>query len=680
MEDKVRILLVEDFPPDAELEILEIQKEIPNAEFLVVDTKKKFLAALEHFAPQVVVSDYMMPQFDGMTALQLTKDRAPLLPFILCTGSMNEDTAVECMKMGATDYIIKEHRKRLGESVKSALEKRAILAGKSVAEEKSKQYAFDQKILLETNTKLLLSKELSEIYQIVFDSVCQLDPDSYLLLISFDPLEKVHKIEFLRGFEKYLKWLDKAFHINQQSLRVPLSALTQEKMDTNNRGKLAIEPEGLYSLSVRSIPREVCKLIEKALRIKEIYSVGFTSEEESLGGFAILQKVSGSPKNAEVIEIIMKEASQAIQKHHILQSLARSNQRFRIIQEYSPIGIATVDEKGYFIDSNTAFQEMFCLPLHFPLRKVNLFTMKALTPNLRKRLEQGEIVRIENTFLLTEMETFYHAKLNRTGKIDLEIFIKAVETDPDNHTQVFIVQVMDITERKRVENLKNEFINMISHELRTPLTSMAQSMSIMKKHYLHNLSQDQINLFDMFLRNTTRLSKIMKDILDFQKLNSMSLDFNLKPDSVNEVVQQIMEEFKTFNTNQDIAIITQLEENLPDALIDRERLSQVFINLISNALKFTEKGKVTIKTERDTQKNQIKVSVEDTGVGINQEELRQIFVPFYQAKKGMEHKTGGTGLGLSISKKILEGHGSDLLVTSEPGKGSTFYFSLQANS
>jgi PAS domain S-box-containing protein len=670
MEDKVRILLVEDYPPDAELEILEIKKEIPCSEFLVVDTKNKFLEALDNFAPHVIVSDYMMPQFDGMTALKLTQERTPLLPFILCTGSMNEDTAVECMKRGATDYIIKEHMKRLGESIKNALEQRKMLIDKSIAEEKSKQYASGQAILLDTNTKLLLSKNLSEIYKIVFDAVSVLDLDSYILLISFDPLEKVHKIEYLRGFERYLKWLDKAFHMNQKSLRVPLSALTQEKLDTYNRGKLAIEPEGLYSLSVRSIPREIGKLIEKALRIKEIYSIGFTSEKESLGGLAILQKVSGSPKNSEVIEIIMKEASQAIQKYHLLQSLAQSNERFRIIQEYSPIGIATVDDKGFFIDSNTAYQEMFCLPPHFPLEKLNMFMMKNINSDLKKRLEQGEIVRIENTFLMTEMETFYHTKL------DLEFFIKAIETDPANHTQEFIVQVMDITERKRVENLKNEFINMISHEIRTPLTSMAQSMSIMKKHYLQNLSGDQTNLIDMFLRNTTRLSKIMQDILDFQKLNSTKLDFNLKPDSVNEVIQHIMEEFKTFSINQDIVIITQLEENLPDVLIDRERLSQVLINLISNALKFTEKGKVTIKTKMDTQKNQVKVSIEDTGIGINQEELRHIFVPFYQAKKDMEHKTGGTGLGLSICQKILEGHRSDLLVLSVPGHGSTFFFYL----
>ncbi len=171
MDEKVRILIVEDFLPDAELAEFEIQQVIPNSEFVNVKTKKSFIDSLEKFQPHVIVSDYMMPKFDGMTALKITLEKNDGVPFILLTGSMNEDTAVQCMKMGATDYIIKEHIKRLGGSVKNALEQRNVVLEKKAAQDISRQSVLDQEILLETANQLLLSKDLLEVYHIVFKAV-----------------------------------------------------------------------------------------------------------------------------------------------------------------------------------------------------------------------------------------------------------------------------------------------------------------------------------------------------------------------------------------------------------------------------------------------------------------------------------------------------------------------------
>ena len=128
MPESLRILMVEDMPADAELAQREISREIPHCEFRRVETKDDFLRELEAFRPDIVVSDYSMPRFDGMTALRLSIARDPMLPVILLTGSMNEDTAVACMKAGATDYVIKEHAKRLGSAVLGAMEKKSLWA------------------------------------------------------------------------------------------------------------------------------------------------------------------------------------------------------------------------------------------------------------------------------------------------------------------------------------------------------------------------------------------------------------------------------------------------------------------------------------------------------------------------------------------------------------------------
>lgn len=126
MEDSYRILLVEDVPADAELAQREIKKAFPKSTFFRVDTRLDFIKALDDFNPDIIVSDYSMPTFDGLNALKITLDKAPLIPFVVFTGSMNEDIAVECMKAGATDYVIKEDIKRIVPAIKRALEIKSI--------------------------------------------------------------------------------------------------------------------------------------------------------------------------------------------------------------------------------------------------------------------------------------------------------------------------------------------------------------------------------------------------------------------------------------------------------------------------------------------------------------------------------------------------------------------------
>lgn len=126
MSDGIRILIVEDLPTDAELCEREIEKVLPESRFMRVETQEDFLAALERFQPGLIISDYKLPRFDGMTALKLALTHAPETPFIILTGSMNEETAVACMKAGAWDYVIKEHIRRLGSAVISALGQKKV--------------------------------------------------------------------------------------------------------------------------------------------------------------------------------------------------------------------------------------------------------------------------------------------------------------------------------------------------------------------------------------------------------------------------------------------------------------------------------------------------------------------------------------------------------------------------
>src|SRR6266511_2732066 len=135
MKEAIRILIVEDKPSDAELAKYTIQKVLKDCEFQIVETRKDFLNALEVFQPDVILSDYSLPRFDGMKALKLVLEHAPLTPLIIWTGSISEDVAVECMKAGANNYVLKENIKRLAPAVIHALEERQLLLERKQAED-----------------------------------------------------------------------------------------------------------------------------------------------------------------------------------------------------------------------------------------------------------------------------------------------------------------------------------------------------------------------------------------------------------------------------------------------------------------------------------------------------------------------------------------------------------------
>ena len=135
MEEKIKVLILEDLPSDAELAEREVKSVLKNYKTMVADTEQGFIKALENFKPDLIISDYKLPTFDGMKALQITRKKEEYIPFIILTGSMNEETAVECMKAGADDYVIKEHIKRLGPSIINALDKKKIMQERKQAEE-----------------------------------------------------------------------------------------------------------------------------------------------------------------------------------------------------------------------------------------------------------------------------------------------------------------------------------------------------------------------------------------------------------------------------------------------------------------------------------------------------------------------------------------------------------------
>ena len=256
-------------------------------------------------------------------------------------------------------------------------------------------------------------------------------------------------------------------------------------------------------------------------------------------------------------------------------------------------------------------------------------------------------------------------------------------------------EIIDTNKKlEKLEKLKSEFISIVSHELRTPLTSIKNSIDILLSGRCGENTPSKDKFLNMAKQNVTRLSGIINDLLDISKIEAGKMDFHFRPVNINSVVDYVKNALSGLTKEKNIEIISYDNPNLPEVMADSQRLEQVLTNLLSNAIKFTPDNK-TIKIHtsvkniseiqypecfsNDMQKlkgDYILVSVEDEGIGIEENELLHVFDKFAQIENSLSRKVGGSGLGLPIAKQLLEAHSGAIWCESEVNKGSKFYFVL----
>ena len=249
----------------------------------------------------------------------------------------------------------------------------------------------------------------------------------------------------------------------------------------------------------------------------------------------------------------------------------------------------------------------------------------------------------------------------------------------DNEFAGMVCTVRDITERKKVEEelkkserLKTEFMNIAAHELKSPVTPI--------KGYLDLIIQDKDtsdtvkNWAKISLRNSERLMNLVNDILDVSRLDTDTMRFDMEKLDPVDILREVVEDIKPVIAAKKIEFITNIPRRLPSILGDKNRLSQVLKNILENAVKFTDNGAITIGAQ--TKNKDVVIYIEDTGIGISNDELKKIFTKFYQAYTGDDRKNEGTGLGLFISKEIVQKHDGKIWAESELGKGSKFIIQL----
>ena len=236
----------------------------------------------------------------------------------------------------------------------------------------------------------------------------------------------------------------------------------------------------------------------------------------------------------------------------------------------------------------------------------------------------------------------------------------------------------DITELKAEERslqdmaeAKTKFTSTVSHELRSPLAMIKEATSLVVDEVLGPLNAGQKDILGVAKSNIDRLGRLVNNVLAFQKLDAKKMDYEFLEHDVNEVVKEAHINALLFAGERKEDVMMDLGTDLPRIKFDTDKIMQVLINLLANAIKYSESGPVVIQTRLED--GEIRISVRDSGQGIQPDEMESIFKPFVQAKR---KKKGGTGLGLTIAKEIVLAHHGRIWVESELGKGSTFHFTL----
>lgn len=271
----------------------------------------------------------------------------------------------------------------------------------------------------------------------------------------------------------------------------------------------------------------------------------------------------------------------------------------------------------------------------------------------------------------------------------LEDYSRTLEQKVEERTQ----ELRNANEKlQELDKAKSDFLSMVSHELRTPLTSVLGFTKIIKKkceemifpHIATGNSKtikaaEQVkNNIDIIISEGERLTNLINDVLDLAKIEAGKIEWKMEPISVTGIVEQAINATSTLFMQKELKMIKDIDKKLPEIIGDKNRLIQVLINLISNAVKFTENGSITCKAQKID--NGIMVSITDTGIGIAKTDQEKVFKKFKQVGDTLTDKPRGTGLGLPICKQIIAYHGGRIWVESELGKGSNFSFTIPIHS
>ncbi len=530
--------------------------------------------------------------------------------------------------------------------------------------------------LLETGRMVNASLDLAEVLQRVVDSIALGANADYGVIALLEPSSD-DQMRVLAGYDPLGRpdWL--ASNIRFSLSRHPLieHAIRRRRQFIFHEMEQSSQLLALHALlgSVEMGPLIIQPLVHKGESLGVIILSNsrtkrrFTSEDGRLCE-ALASQVTAAIANARlyqhVSELLRIRQEEAGQRQAILESIAD--------------GVVVADAHGRIIMANAAAERIFETPRAELIGRGFSQVYKGL---FQKEEPLPEAVPSTGTeFLQSTFEVGGKTIRASLAPVYLpEGDSSAAFRQGSGRALLGVVAVFrDITKEAAAERAKSRFITAVSHELRTPMTSVKGYVDLLIGGMAGEINATQKRFLSTIKINAERMINIINNMIYISDLDGEPLQLNVKPTSIaeqiNEAVAAIQEQLEV----RDLALSVEVADDLPPVRADPTRLRQVLDNLLSNACKFTYPGgQITVRARlHGSPSGFLLVSIADTGVGIAPEEQEKIFEPFYCAENPLEAEAGGVGVGLAVARSLIEAHGGQMWVESEPGQGSTFYFTL----
>lgn len=619
MKESIRILFIEDSRSDAEIIWNQLTRDGIIFSKHLVESKEDFIKALDSFIPEMIISDYSLPQFSGLEALKIRNELAPLVPFILVTGSVNEEVAVNCMKSGADDYIIKENLSRLGSAVKSAIKNSDLIKAKIEVEEE----------LVRT--------------QMIFNAFLEYSPVYF----------------FFKDSEARAVKLSNNY---KQMLGRPVDELIGKTMDElfpSDLAKAMIEDD--IRIIRENVPVRVVEELEGRVFETMKFPIKIPGQKPYLAGFTV--DITDRRKAHELI--------------------ANERMLLRTLIDNLPDMIYVKDKNCRKIISNRAdVDNIGCQTEAEVLGKTDLelfpgeIGQRGYKDDMSLIKHGRKVINVEEDFvdvngkrrwLLTTKLPLFDDHGQITGIVGIGRDI--------THSKEAAVELMKSKEKaEESDRLKTAFLHNISHEIRTPMNAILGFSSLLGEEGVD--AESHRNYVDVINQSSSQLLGIVSDIIEISNIEVGILKANPALVNLNSLITGLFNQYNPAAVKKGVILRydTTLSDKDSEIRTDGTKLIQVLSNLLNNALKFTASGSINFGYV--LKDNFIEFYVSDTGIGIANDQYMKIFDRFYQIEHTLSRQYEGTGLGLSISRAYVELLGGSIWLKSELEKGTDFYFTI----
>jgi|WetSurMetagenome_2_1015567.scaffolds.fasta_scaffold07585_3 PAS domain S-box-containing protein len=732
--NKIKILHLEDNPDDSELVIYEFKSCGYDIDYVRVDCEKDFIVQLEHNRFDVILADYNLPTFDGISALRICSENYPETPFIIVSGTLGEEIAVKILKYGAADYLLKQNLRRLVVAVEHAMDETVLKQEKLkaekeliVSEERFRTitessadaiflFALDGRLVFTNKkvTELLKFSQEEMLLKTITDLVPETQVERFSTLLNhlLNEGKAYGELEILKKDGAVVPVDLNAVVLPDKLLYASCRDITERKQAvmeietaaqrwastfdaisdivcivSNDHKLLAMNRAGYEqpNFPIEQIIDKYCnEFIHKTCNPLKNWSekareeTGESTSFEYEGKYYFLQ-IWPIPSHDGKVDSFVQIIKDITEKKLAEKILNENEEKYRSIFENTQDVFYQIDINGNIIEISPSITRLSGYNREELIG--NPSTLFYYFPEERDLLLE-ELNRTKEVWdyeirLRTKDERIKYTSINAHLMFNSEgnqIGIEGSMRDIDVRKQ-FEIKLKEAKEKaEESDRLKTAFLHNISHEIRTPMNAIIGFSTLLGLP--DTTSQDQMSYIQLIKDGSNQLLSIINDIVDISSIEANIIKKNDAPVNLNRILDSLYSQFqlKTYENGNTLKISPGLSDERATIQTDSTKLIQILSNLINNALKFTRKGQVEFGYR--LRESIIEFFVSDTGIGISSKHHSRIFENFYQVETELSRQYGGTGLGLAISKAYSELLGGRIWVTSEPGKGSSFYFNL----